>query len=1730
MENEDTKFAQWVKQADTLGLEGPEKQKYIQQCMDREDRARARELEERKAEREAAEKEKQAARELEEKRVARELEEKRVARELEEKQAERAEKQAERELAEKQAERELAEKQAEREYELQKMREEREFLLRQKEIEQSKIEESQAERVPSSTQKGPTHVPKLPLFREDKDDIDSFFYRFETHARICKWDEESWTTYFAASLQGQALSFYHSLCTAGPVAYADLKLQFLRKFQCTEDGFRERFRSVRPEAGESFFSFCTRIRHLLARWIELSEIEKSFEGFQELILREQFLHSCSKDLAVFLRERKLRKLDEICSAAENYRDAHPEKNLARKGEPSVYHTAIAVAQQQRGTSSQGLQASQNRNFSESLRPQYSGRGGGKGWGPSAPQPVPAYRPAAPQHDRSYRNFRRGAQYQRRYPPRNMQASNASGGAFQQPSMGTPKPTDVCRKCGGMGHWKNSCPSVGLPQTALACRVLSSLAVEESRESLPIFPGTIAGRKVTVLRDTGCTTAGVRRALVSPDQFTGRTQRCISFGGKVEVFPLARVNVDTPFYSGILECCVIDRPVADLIIGNLPGVVDDVLKSASCTAVRSSLLEETECIDVVSQGDEVSLDGECVTAHEKSLAAPEHPVSTPHSSCSEPTPSPETLMTGDVSVVSVCHDDMIPAEIENGGAISQLFDSVLSDVVTDYKGCADSGHSSAFSAPDSAVSASSTDPVQAALVTTRLQARKEKAEVKPLATAFPPELNVTRDDLGRLQREDAALKPLFARVGQVEENRVSFVISDGILYRHFAGDEEVVKQIVVPGPLRSAVLCAAHDGIMAGHCGVRRTLRRVLLRFYWPGVRCAVKDYCQTCDICQKTIPKGRVAPVPLQQMPVVDVPFKRIAVDLVGPISPCSDRGHRYILTVVDVATRFPEAVPLKNIDTVSVAEALVTLFSRVGCPDEILSDCGTQFISDLMKEIYRLLSVKSIHTSPYHPQSNGQVERFNGVLKTMLRKVVAGHPRDWDRYIPALLFAYRELPNESTGFSPFELLFGRRPRGPMDILAKVWSGDADVEDAKPLYQYVSDLKTTLSDSLSLAQDNIRSAASRHKLYFDRKATSRSFKVNDEVLVLLPTDSNKLLMAWKGPYKVLAIHGVDYKISVGGKEKVLHANMLKRYSRRSDSQPHSATLAVTQGAYSCTEPDATAITDCPDLPFQNEQDITPDPEVCLSSCFLLGESDPAPVTAAVAAFGIVTEEEFDDLGDDMFHSGTDSIPTLPASEGETIDQIRYDDALGLPQRSQLRQLFELYEDILTDQPGCFQGDLVHSIRLVSPDPIRIRPYPFPFSTKATVEEEVHSMLSMGVIEPSDSAYSSPVVLVRKKDGSVRFCIDFRALNKITEFDSEPIPDTEELFAQLAGANFFTKIDLSKGYFQMVLNPADRHKTAFPTPLGLMQWVRMPFGLVTAPATFARMMRLLHLEQHSALNFFDDILVKSECWQMHLHHVKGVLSALRANGLTARPSKLQAGFRKLEFLGHVVGEGRLQPEPAKVKKILEVATPRTRRQVRSLLGLLSYYRRYVPNFASLVAPLSDLTKGKDRTSFSWSPECARALVAIQSILSSSPVLLLPRLGNIFIVRTDASGKGLGGVLLQELDDQLHPVSFVSRKLLDRETRYSTIERECLAIVWVLSKFSRYLWGVEFTLQTDHKPLTYLHTSSFKNSRLMRWALSLQEFRFQVEPLPGSKNVLADLLSRADSNQVVPHGAC
>jgi len=246
-------------------------------------------------------------------------------------------------------------------------------------------------------------------------------------------------------------------------------------------------------------------------------------------------------------------------------------------------------------------------------------------------------------------------------------------------------------------------------------------------------------------------------------------------------------------------------------------------------------------------------------------------------------------------------------------------------------------------------------------------------------------------------------------------------------------------------------------------------------------------------------------------MPVIDTPFDRVAVDL-GPIFPATEKGYKYILTMVDYATRYPEVQPLKDIHTETVAEALVSMFARVGIPREILSDQGSQFISSVMKEVCRLLSVKQMVTTPYYTMCNGLVEKFNGTLKNMLRKMCAEKPKDWDRYINPLLFAYREVRQESLGYAPFELIYGRTVRGPMSIFRELLTNETVEPEVKTTYEYVVDLKERLQETCELAQQELLKSQEKQQKYYNRKAKARIFQKGEKVLVLFPTDSNKLLL------------------------------------------------------------------------------------------------------------------------------------------------------------------------------------------------------------------------------------------------------------------------------------------------------------------------------------------------------------------------------------------------------------------------------------------------------------------------------------------------------------------------------------------------------------------------------------------------------------------------------------------
>ncbi|GFO17739.1 gypsy retrotransposon integrase-like protein 1 [Plakobranchus ocellatus] len=331
-----------------------------------------------------------------------------------------------------------------------------------------------------------------------------------------------------------------------------------------------------------------------------------------------------------------------------------------------------------------------------------------------------------------------------------------------------------------------------------------------------------------------------------------------------------------------------------------------------------------------------------------------------------------------------------------------------------------------------------DPDMSVMVgatTTRAQTKRE-AVTKPLRVPdIERHVGVDREQLFKLQQEDPRILALVdaGKTSRRGGKIVFFEKARGIVYRRYQdlGRNVDVKQVVLPKSLREYVMSVAHDSITGADLGIRRTKDKVLSNFYWPGVDGDVTKYCRSCDVCQRTVKKGTVPRVPLEKVPLIDTLFKKVTIDLVGPINPPSEAGHRFILTLVDYATRFAEAVPLRKIDTESVAEALVDIYSRLGVPEEVLSDQGTQFISDCMKEVCRLLGIKQKTTTPYHPMCNGLVERFNATLKTCLCRLCSEQPRQWHRYINPLLFAYREVPQESTHFASFELMNGGLCEGP---------------------------------------------------------------------------------------------------------------------------------------------------------------------------------------------------------------------------------------------------------------------------------------------------------------------------------------------------------------------------------------------------------------------------------------------------------------------------------------------------------------------------------------------------------------------------------------------------------------------------------------------------------------------------------------------------------------------------
>ena len=468
---------------------------------------------------------------------------------------------------------------------------------------------------------------------------------------------------------------------------------------------------------------------------------------------------------------------------------------------------------------------------------------------------------------------------------------------------------------------------------------------------------------------------------------------------------------------------------------------------------------------------------------------------------------------------------------------------------------------------------------------------------------------------------------------------------------------------------------------------------------------------------------------------------------------------------------------------------------------------------------------------------------------------------------------------------------------------------------------------------------------------------------------------------------------------------------------------------------------------------------------------------------------------------------------------ESVADVATGSNLTDEQRSEFMDLANQFSSLFTEAPGT--TDLAqHHIKLTSDEPVRSRPYPVPYSMRESLKKDIADMIKMRVIRESDSPYASPVVVVKKKDNTNRVCVDYRKLNKLTVIDPEPMPTAEHLFQKLSGDKFFTKINLSKGYWQITIPEEDIPKTAFVTPDGSYEFLKMPFGMINSAATLKRAMRKLIADLDNVDFYWDDILVHTRTWEEHIKALRELFARLLRAGMTIRPTKCIFGASCVDFLGHRLEQGVLGLHEENVEKIKNAPWPGTKKQVRSFVGLAGYYRDFIPNFAAIAAPLSDLTRKGQPSRVEWGQAQEKAYQTIKSHLTNEPILRLPDPKKTYYLQTDASNTGIGAVLMQKHDEKLFPVCYASKKLSSTERNYSTIEKECLAVVWGIKRFHLYLYGVPFVLQTDHEPLKYMNSAKFANGRLMRWAMFLQSYTFRVEAIKGSENVGADYLSRAE----------
>lgn len=1117
------------------------------------------------------------------------------------------------------------------------------------------------------------------------DDVLSFFMSYERVLILNNIDISLWAQYLTAQLSPKALKTFSRLSIEDSQNYETIKNAILADYNLGAQTYLKTFRTMKRHGVSNYVNHLSNMREVLHRYIDASGIV-DFDMLVDSILREQFMLSLPSNVQAFVLAKEPACADDCAKYADlSFQVSRIGQNDVRQFSATSSHFGPQTAQ---------------------LAP----RNGGFNNRP----------PAGPFHGHGNHN-RPIMQHRGGGGPRPM---NAGGNRWRNPNQNFGRDRHAALFSRDCAINDVDCDDVGLMHETINTVDVKNddLAYDnDATDCEYIIPLYLNNMSIHAIRDTGnLGPVLVSSDLISPDQLIPNkyTRLHGAFDrNRSHKVPMTYVELRSPLFN-------YDENVTVL------AAVCELPAGIQCVIGNALFKQHPELTDIVSVRRKV-----CTNAKMNDTA---QDTDSRAQSDTDRQVQNHTDTNGKINSSSELIEHTTSAEESNNSTvITELSDNRQTDV--EQVDCevthviSDSRPASASDATE-ALDAVFTTKSAAAAVVTRAAAERSKlsdthAGDKPVTDsarrahgALTPELNDqdrTLTEFGRIdisaltdiptktdtnttstefaleQKSDPALLDLWTKA---QGSSSELCIIDGLLYRRTPSyvSSEHEFALVVPEKFQNAIIRIAHSAPMSGHFGIRKTQARIAALYHFPRMHAKIKHFIRSCEKCQMVAPIRRKERQPLQKLDVTaNHAFYDISADIIGGQWPVTQKGNRYMLVTIDNVSKWVNIMPLRNLKAETIADAFIEIFSFTGLPKVIRSDNMPSFRSELMTAMYKKLGIEPRYSAPFHFISHGSVERVQGTIENVLRKFVQDNPRQWDRLIPYVLFALREIPQNSTGYSAAELVYGRKMRGLLQVIRETWTDHDPMREYSKMstLDYMTKLNDKIAATLSVAKENMSQAQAKMKAYYDKSATVRELKPGDLALVLMPTSSNKLFAVWKGPFKVLKRHdNQNYELQMGHRKAMLHINSLRKFYPETNDK-NGLNLMIVNG-----------------------------------------------------------DDEDDDNG---LTIGLTDINIPPAADAASdnesqLDLISLGQQLTSDQREALSNLLIKHKDVFADRPG-LTNVITHKIQVTDETPCYQPSYRVPESLKDAVERELMKMVEYGIIQYDDeTSWNSPLIVVRKK--------------------------------------------------------------------------------------------------------------------------------------------------------------------------------------------------------------------------------------------------------------------------------------------------------------------------------------------------------------------------------------------